>query len=215
MADFSKESLLNSLISKAKKQKRKSASPDTSTVVLAPQVTLPTQSIYIRQWDPKDPFVLPKNTAEITSESALDQVVALHYQCFHVTKDKLPRSFIEDVVNRQTGILLVAYVDSSLVPSSGSSSPDTPAGCGVTVVGASLLLHLTFWSKFKDTEFQLRKIENIFSLFVDGRCRGNGIGSRLLDAIAGTSHSLCQMHVRGPDGCIFLNYFEYSSLWLH
>jgi len=143
----------------------------------------------------KTPINIPSASIEIVEWSSdtedawmIDDALALHYESFKKLKDKLPKHFIEDVVRRGTGNFYIARVSVEEFHKYAPAEENVETCHSHVVLGACLLIQMVFWSTFKDTEFMLRKISNIFSLFVDGRVRGAGIGGRLLDRAAGTLH---------------------------
>lgn len=157
------------------------------------------EGLQIVRWLPSSPPPSSSSSSlpYTSDESLLSSALSLRPIVLPV--DDLPRDFLIDVVSKQRGAFLIALIpktkatnddsttstSSSLTSSSTSSSSSSFTSDAWEVIGASLGLYMTYWSRKSDARYKLMNICNIFSIFVHPQAQGKSVGSKLLDNMVG------------------------------
>jgi ribosomal protein S18 acetylase RimI-like enzyme len=138
----------------------------------------------------------PSPSSEIDPVSTMpwfihvDQIISLHKAV--LPKDELPGTFLSDIVVNQKGKIILACQFSPLPLATTNPPSDSDRnrsnGVQINVVGCIAGLFMQFWSRMAGAEFSLKRILNIFSLFVDNSMHGQGLGKALMDAITFVFH---------------------------
>lgn len=121
----------------------------------------------------------------------VDEIMAVHKEA--LPKDILPGQFLVDIVKQQLGKIVIAcqFIPNTNKTDQSISHTDLDTTkqdqhlkkYDTKIVGCVAGLYMQFWSRKKDAEFALRRILNIFSIFVSPFISSVGIGKHLLDGM--------------------------------